>query len=65
MVYFFIWEKNKGKKLKDILKFFESKHLLPNDHIVNLLIQKNFKTTEKVIDKPFLRKQIAREMGPL
>ncbi len=62
---FFIWEKNKGKKLKDILKFFESKHLLANDHIVNLLIQKNFKTKEKVIDKPFLRKQIAREMGTL
>ena len=60
---FFIWEKCKGKHLNRILKFFTKNDFLGNDHVMNLLVEKNFKTKEKIVDRPFLKKQIAREMS--
>jgi hypothetical protein len=58
---YFVWEKSKDKNLKQMLKFF-GKDFLANDHIVNLLIEKNFKTDQEIINKPFLKQQFAKTM---
>ena len=49
--------------MKAILKPFYSKRPLINDHVVNVVDEKNFKIKESVIDKKFVRRQIAKQMS--
>ena len=48
--------------LRNILKPFYSKenNFLLNDHMLNLVVNNNFKINRKVIDKEFVKMQIAR-----
>jgi hypothetical protein len=59
---YFILEKCKGKKLKKITEFF-GKNFLGNDHIMNLIVEREFKTDQKVIDKKFLKMHISKTMA--
>ena len=54
-------ESVKGWSLRDILKPFYSKDFLINDHVLNLVVNNNFKINRKVIDKEFVKIQIARK----
>ena len=47
--------------MRNILKPFESKDFLINDHMLNLVVNNNFKINRKVIDKEFVKIQIARK----
>ena len=47
--------------LRNILKPFYSKDFLINDHMLNLVVNNNFKINRKVIDKEFVKIQIARK----
>ena len=42
---------------------FKAETRLLNDHVMNHLITKRFKLRGKVIDRPFLKEQICREMA--
>ena len=46
---------------RNILKPFYSKDFLINDHVLNLVVNNNFKINRKVIDKEFVKIQIARK----
>jgi len=56
---FFIWEKCRGCSLKEMLKPFAERDHLTNDHWINKIISKHFKTDENVINREFLFDQIA------
>ena len=56
-----IWRKCQGWSLRNILKPFYSKDFLINDHMLNLVVNKNFKINRKVIDKEFVKIQIVRK----
>ena len=58
---YYIWRKCQGWSLRDILKPFYSKDFLINDHVLNLVVNNNFKINRKVIDKEFVKIQIARK----
>ena len=58
---YYIWRKCQGWSLRNILKPFESKDFLINDHMLNLVVNNNFKINRKVIDKEFVKIQIARK----
>ena len=49
--------------MKNITAPFRKKTLLINDHVMNHLIRKKFQLDKKVIDRPFLEKQICRDMA--
>ena len=57
-----IRRKCQGWSLRNILKPFYSKEngFLINDHVLNLVVNNNFKINRKVIDKKFVKTQIAR-----
>ena len=59
---YYIWRKCQGWSLRNILKPFHSKenNFLLNDHVLNLVVNNNFKINRKVIDKEFVKMQIAR-----
>ena len=57
----FIWRKCQRWSLRNILKTFYSKNFLINDHVLNLVVNSNFKINRKVIDKEFVKIQIARK----
>ena len=57
---FFIWKRCRGKRLKKMVKGFDKKDLLMNDHIINFWVRKIFKINKKVIQKRFLHQQIAK-----
>ena len=59
---YFIWRRCNGWNMKNITAPFRKKALLINDHVMNHLIRKKFQLDKKVIDRPFLEKQICREM---
>ena len=48
--------------MRNITTPFKKQTLL-NDHVMNHLIKKKFQIEKKVIDRPFLKKQICREMA--
>ena len=58
---YYIWRKCQGWSLRNILKPFYSKDFLINDHVLNLVVNNNFKINRKVIDKEFVKIQIARK----
>ena len=58
---YYIWRKCQGWSLRNILKPFYSKDFLINDHVLNLVVNNNFKINGKVIDKEFVKIQIARK----
>ena len=58
---YYIWRRCQGWSLRDILKPFYSKDFLINDHVLNLVVNNNFKINRKVIDKEFVKTQIARK----
>ena len=58
---YYIWRKCQGWSLRNILKPFYSKDFLINDHVLNLVVNNNFKINRKVIDKEFVNIQIARK----
>ena len=58
---YYIWRKCQGWNLRNILKPFYSKDFLINDHVLNLVVNNNFKINRKVIDKEFVKIQIARK----
>ena len=60
---YFILRRCQGWSMKAILKPFYSKRPLINDHVVNVVDEKNFKIKESVIDKKFVRRQIAKQMS--
>ena len=59
---YYLWRKCQGWSLRNILKPFYSKenNFLLNDHVLNLVVNNNFKINRKVIDKEFVKMQIAR-----
>ena len=59
---YFIFNSSLGITMKKMMKPFQ-KHLLLNDHVMNSKIEKWFKTKKKVINKTFLKNQIAKEMN--
>ena len=58
---YYIWKKCQGWSLRNILKPFYSKDFLINDHVLNLVVNNNFKINRKVIGKEFVKIQIARK----
>ena len=58
---YYIWRKCQGWSLRNILKPFYSKDFLINDHMLNLVVNNNFKINRKVIDKEFVKIQIPRK----
>ena len=58
---YYIWRKCQGWSLRNILKPVFSKDFLINDHVLNLVVNNNFKINRKVIDKEFVKIQIARK----
>ena len=59
---YYVWRKCQGWSLRNILKPFYSKesNFLINDHVLNLVVNNEFKINRKVIDKKFVKTQIAR-----
>lgn len=60
---YFIWRRCNGWNMKNITTPFKTKNHLLNDHVMNNIIRKRFKLDKKVIDRPFLKKQICRKMA--
>ena len=58
---YYIWRKCQGWSLRNILKPFYSKDFLINDHVLNLVVNNTLKINRKVIDKEFVKIQIARK----
>ena len=54
-------EKVSRMELERYTKPFYSKDFLINDHVLNLVVNNNFKINRKVIDKEFVKIQIARK----
>ena len=59
---YYIWRKCQGWSLRNILEPFYNKedNFLLNYHLLNLVVNNNFKINSKVIDKEFVKMQIAR-----
>lgn len=55
---FFIWQRCKGKTMKDIINLFSKSTPLVNDVMINAAVEKEFKTDQKVLDNKFLSKQM-------
>lgn len=60
---YFILRRCQGWNMQAIVKPFYQKKQLINDHVLNIVNEKNFKIKELVIDKKFVKKQIARKMS--
>ena len=56
---YYIWRKCQQLSLRNILKHFYSKDFLINDHVLNLVLNNNFKINRNVIE--FVKIQIARK----
>jgi len=59
---YYIWRRCDGWTMKNITRPFNVKTPLVNDYVMNHLIRKQFRLHRKVIDEPFLKEQICREM---
>ena len=62
MVHILHMEKVSRMELEKYIKTFYSKenNFLLNDHVLHLVVNNNFKINRKVIDKEFVKMQIAR-----
>ena len=60
MVHILHMEKVSRMELEKYTKTF-SKDFLINDHVLNLVVNNNFKINRNVIDKEFVKIQIARK----
>ena len=58
---YYIRRKCQGWSLRNILKPFYSKDFLINDQVLNVVVNNNFNINSKVIDKEFVKIQIARK----
>ena len=61
VVHILHMEKCQRWSLRNILKPFFGKDFLINDQVLNLVVNNNFKINRKVIDKEFVKIQIARK----
>ena len=59
---YFVLRRNQGWGMKKLVWPF-GKNFLANDHIMNSVVRKNFKTEARVIDRTFLQSQISQLMG--
>ncbi len=59
---FFIWYQIMNKELQEekIIEKFDKKDLLKNDHEINHWVNSRFNKKHQVLDKTFLKRQIAR-----
>ena len=58
----YIWARCKEIPLERFVKKFSATDRLLNDHLVNRMVKKIFKTKSRVIDKEFLCQQICKSM---
>ena len=49
--------------MKNITTPFKYQTPLVNDHVMSYIVKKTFGVDGKVIDRPFLKKQICRQMN--
>ena len=49
--------------MKNITTPFKSPTPLVNDHVMSYILKENFGVNGKVIDRPFLKEQICRQMN--
>ena len=49
--------------MKNITTPFKSPRPLVNDHIMSYIVKETFGVNRKVIDRPFLKEQICRQMN--
>ena len=49
--------------MKNITSPFKLQTPLVNDHVMSFIVKKNFGIDEKVIDRPFLKRQICKQMN--
>ena len=61
VVHILHMEKVSRMELEKYTKTFCSKDFLINDHMLNSVVNNNFKINRKVIDKEFVKIQIARK----
>ena len=60
---YYIWRSCNGWNMKNIISPFKSQTPLVNDHVMSYIVKKTFGTDGKVIDHPFLKKQICKQMN--
>ena len=60
---YYIWRTCNGWNMKNITTPFKSPTPLVNDHVMSYVVKKTFGFDGKVIDHPFLKKQICRQMN--
>ena len=60
---YYIWRTCNGWNMKNITTPFKSQTPLVNDHVMSYIVKKTFGVDGKVIDRPFLKKQICRQMN--
>ena len=60
---YYIWRTCNGWNMKNITTPFKSQTPLVNDHVMSYILKKNFGVDGKVIDRPFLKEQICRQMN--
>ena len=60
---YYIWRTCNGWNMKNITTPFKSPTPLVNDHVMSYILKKNFGVDGKVIDRPFLKEQICRQMN--
>lgn len=59
---YFIWRRSQKWSLSEILKPFYHTNSLINDHVLNIVLKKHFKIKNKVVNRKFIKKQLAKEM---
>ena len=60
---YFVWRKCTGWNMKNITSPFKSEIPLTNDNVMNNLVRKTFGTDKSVIDRPFLKEQMCKQMN--
>ena len=60
---YYIWRTCNGWNMKNITSPFKLQTPLVNDHVMSFIVKKNFGIDEKVIDRPFLKRQICKQMN--
>ena len=60
---YFVWRKCTGWNMKNITSPFKTEIPLTNDYVMNNLVRKTFGTDKNVIDRPFLKEQMCKQMN--
>ena len=60
---YYIWRSYNGLEHENITSPFKSQTPLVNNHIMSYIVKKVFGIDGKVIDRPFLKKQICKQMN--